>query len=187
MAAENPCDSDLHLEAAAENPCNAAVEQQPITLDSREAPRHEGLHTALEYLDEHTRTVLIIDDNPDDALLIRRFLEARKAYRVFTARHSQDGLAQARQRLPDLIVLDLMMPEMDGFGVLEELKYDQRTRRIPVIVVSAKDITLQDRQRLNGHITAIYQKGKLPPGEFVEQVVEVLKSETKSSIDHFNR
>jgi threonine synthase len=59
---------------------------------------------ALEQLDERTRTVLIIDDNPDDAHLIRRFLEKRKAYRVFHASKSQEGLEQARQSLPDLII-----------------------------------------------------------------------------------
>jgi threonine synthase len=146
-----------------------------VKLDSTKAPVQEGLHAALEYLDERTRTVLIIDDNPDDAQLIRRFLEAKKSYRVFHAMDGWDGLAQARQRLPGLVVLDLTMPEIDGFSVLEELKYDKRTANIPVIVVSAKDITSEDRERLNGYITAIYQKGSLPPREFVEQVVEVME------------
>jgi threonine synthase len=146
-----------------------------VNLDSSKAPMQEGLHAALEYLDERTRTVLIIDDNPDDAHLIRRFLEAKKSYRVFHAKDGWDGLAQARQRLPGLVVLDLTMPEIDGFSVLEELKYDKRTANIPVIVVSAKDITSEDRERLNGYITAIYQKGSLPPREFVEQVVEVME------------
>ncbi len=141
-------------------------------------PTQDGLHAALEYLDEKARTVLIIDDNPDDAHLIRRFLEARKSYRVFHSRSPWDGLTQARQRLPDLIVLDLTMPEMDGFSVLEELKLDRRTANIPVIIVSAKDITDQDRQRLNGYITAIYQKGSLPPREFVNQVVEAVEVKT---------
>ena len=146
-----------------------------IKINSTKAPMQEGLHAALEYLDERTRTVLIIDDNPDDAQLIRRFLEAKKSYRVFHAKDGWDGLAQARQRLPGLVVLDLTMPEIDGFSVLEELKYDKRTANIPVIVVSAKDITSEDRERLNGYITAIYQKGSLPPREFVEQVVEVME------------
>jgi threonine synthase len=146
-----------------------------VNLESSKIPMQEGLHAALEYLDERTKTVLIIDDNPDDAHLIRRFLEAKKSYRVFHAKDGWDGLAQARQRLPGLVVLDLTMPEMDGFSVLEELKYDKRTANIPVIVVSAKDITIADRERLNGYITAIYQKGSLPPREFVEQVVEVME------------
>ena len=136
--------------------------------------RREGLQAALERLDEKTTSVLVIDDNPDDAALIKRILETQKPYRVFEAREGWDGLAQARQRLPDLIILDLMLPQLDGFGVLEELKLDKRTRHIPIIIVSAKDISAEERQRLHGQIEAIYQKGTLPPRAFVDQVVEVL-------------
>jgi threonine synthase len=150
-----------------------------VKLDDHPANLQEGLHAALEGLDERTRSVLVIDDNSDDAYLIRRFLEARKAYRVFHAQESWDGLAQARQRLPDLIILDLMMPDMDGFGILEELKYDKRTQGIPVIVVSAKDMTRQDRQRLDGQIEGLYQKGSLPAREFVDQVVEAIEIKGK--------
>lgn len=139
----------------------------------------EGLQAALERLDEKTTTVLVMDDNPSDALLVRRFLEARKKYRVFHAEDGRDGLAQARQRLPDLIIMDLMMPNLDGFGVLQELKLDKKTQDIPVIVVSAKDLTDSDHARLEGNIEAIYQKGSMPPRIFVDQVVEVL--ENKSS------
>ncbi len=135
----------------------------------------EGLQAALERLDERTLTVLVIDDNPDDAQLIRRILEVRKAYRLFAATDGWDGLTQARQRLPDLIVLDLMLPGLDGFGVLEELKLDKRTRHIPIIIVSAKDISAEERQRLSGQIEAIYQKGAMPPRAFAEQVIEVLE------------
>lgn len=140
------------------------------------APR-EGLQAALENLDEKATTVLLIDDNPDDALLIRRILEARKSYRVFHAKDGWEGLSMARQRLPDLIVSDLTMPGIDGFGLVEELKLDPRTAHIPIVVVSAKDITEEERQRLNGHIQALYQKGSLTPRKFVEQVVQTIEEE----------
>jgi threonine synthase len=147
-----------------------------IQIENGSAPViREGLQAALERLDEKTTTVLIMDDNPSDALLIRRFLEARKKYRVYQAEDGWDGLTQARQRNPDLIIMDLMMSNLDGFEVLEELKSDKRTCDIPVIVVSAKDLTDTDRKRLNGNIEAIYQKGSLPPRTFVDQVVEVLE------------
>jgi threonine synthase len=81
----------------------------------------------------------------------------------------------ARQKLPDLIVSDLTMPGIDGFGLVEELKLDPRTKDIPVVVVSAKDITNEERQRLNGHIEGLYQKGSLPPRRFVDQVVQVIE------------
>ncbi len=150
-----------------------------LSKDQSPAPR-EGLQAALENLDEKTTTVLLIDDNPDDALLIRRLLEGRKAYRVFHAKDGWEGLAMARQKLPDLIVSDLMMPGIDGFGLVEELKLDPRTKDIPIVVVSAKDITWEERTRLNGHIQAVYQKGSLSTRTFVEQVITVIEESNEA-------
>ncbi len=148
-----------------------------LSDDQRSAPR-EGLLSALDQLDEKVTTVLLVDDNPDDALLIRRLLEAKKSYRVFHATDGLDGLRQARERLPDLIISDLTMPEMDGFNLLEQLRQHPRTKNIPVIVVSAKDITADERARLKGYIEALYQKGSLSPRAFVEQVVQVIGEKT---------
>ncbi|HJR80448.1 MAG TPA: pyridoxal-phosphate dependent enzyme [Anaerolineales bacterium] len=148
-----------------------------LSQDQSPAPQ-EGLQAALENLDEKTTSVLLIDDNADDTLLIRRLLEGRKSYRVYQAKDGWEGLAQARQKLPDLIVTDLTMPGIDGFGLVEELKLDPRTKEIPVVVVSAKDITIEERKRLNGHIEAVYQKGSLPPRRFVDEVVQVLEEKS---------
>lgn len=145
-----------------------------LSKDQSPAPR-EGLQAALEHLDERTTTVLLVDDNEDDALLIRRLLEGRKNYRMYHAKDGWEGLSIARQKLPDLIVSDLTMPGIDGFGLVEELKLDPRTQHIPVVVVSAKDITADERKRLNGHIEAVYQKGSLPTRKFVDQVIHVIE------------
>lgn len=153
-----------------------------LSKDQSPAPR-EGLQAALENLDEKTTTVLLIDDNPDDAHLIRRLLEAKKNYRMFHAKDGWEGLALARQKLPDLIVSDLTMPGIDGFGLVEELKLDPRTRDIPVVVVSAKDITTDERNRLNGHIEALYQKGSLPTRKFVDKVINVLEDKEREKED----
>jgi threonine synthase len=150
-----------------------------LSEEDKEASRREGLQAALETLDEKATTVLVVDDNRDAAHLIRRLLEKKKKYRVFEAVDGRDGLEQALERIPDMIILDLMMPELDGFGVLEGLKADPRTEDIPVIVVSAKDISEAEWARLHGQIEGLYQKGSLPPMDFVEQVVEVI--EQKSS------
>lgn len=145
-----------------------------LSKDQSPAPR-EGLQAALENLDEKTTTVLLVDDNADDAHLIRRLLENKKNYRMYHAKDGWEGLSIARQKLPDLIVSDLTMPGIDGFGLVEELKLDPRTKDIPVIVVSAKDITTDERKRLNGHIEALYQKGSLPTRKFVDQVINVIE------------
>src|SRR5512133_3844311 len=145
-----------------------------LSRDQSPAPR-EGLQAALANLDEKARTVLLVDDNADDALLIRRLLEGYKSYRVYHAKDGWEGLTMARQKLPDLIVSDLTMPGIDGFGLVEELKLDPRTKNIPVVVVSAKDITEDERKRLNGHIQAVYQKGSLPTRKFVDQVIHTIE------------
>ncbi len=145
-----------------------------LSKDQSPAPQ-EGLQAALENLDEKVTTVLLVDDNADDALLIRRLLEGKKAYRVHHAKDGWEGLAMARQYLPDLIVSDLTMPGIDGFGFVEELKLDPRTKDIPIVVVSAKDITVEERNRLNGRIEALYQKGSLPTRKFVDKVINVIE------------
>jgi threonine synthase len=145
-----------------------------LSRDQSPAPR-EGLQSALENLDEKVTAVLLIDDNSDDALLIRRLLEGYKAYRVYHAKDGWEGLSLARQQLPDLIITDLTMPGIDGFGLVEELKLDPRTRDIPIVVVSAKDISPAERNRLKGHIEAVYQKGSLPAKKFVDQVIHVIE------------
>ncbi len=147
-----------------------------VHLSESQAPApREGLQAALENLDEKTTTILVIDDNEDDALLIRRLLESRKAYRLFVAKDGWEGMALARQKLPEMIVTDLMLPGIDGFGLVEELRLDPRTRDIPIVVISAKDITGEERKRLNGHIEAVYQKGSLQPKKFVDQVIQVIE------------
>ncbi len=145
-----------------------------LSKDQSPAPQ-EGLQAALENLDEKVTTVLLVDDNADDALLIRRLLEGKKSYRVYHAKDGWEGLAMARQHLPDLIISDLTMPGIDGFGFVEELKLDPRTREIPVVVVSAKDITVEERNRLNGRIEALYQKGSLPTRKFVDKMINVIE------------
>ena len=150
-----------------------------VELSDGQAPApYEGLQAALENLDEKTTNVLLIDDNEDATLLIRRLLESRKNYRISIAKDGWDGLAQARQLLPDLIVSDLMMPGIDGFGLVEELRLDPRTQNIPIVVVSAKDITPEERKRLNGHIEALYQKASLPPRKFVDQLIQVIEDKS---------
>ncbi len=151
--------------------------------DNQEAAPREGLQAALENLDEKTTSVLLIDDNEDDALLIRRLLEAHKSYRLYYAKDGWEGLAQARQKIPDLIVTDLTMPGIDGFGLVEELRLDPRTKDIPIVVVSAKDITPEERKRLNGHIEAVYQKGSISSRKFVDQVIQVIEDKNTDQGD----
>jgi len=136
----------------------------------------DGLGAALKRLDEQVTTIVVIDDNPMDSRLIRRLLQAKKPYRVFEANSAHEGLQIIRDRLPDLVVSDLTMPEMDGFALLEELKKDPLTAKIPVIVVSAKDLTQEDEARLAGQTASIWLKGSFSTQDLVEHVVDTLSS-----------
>lgn len=83
--------------------------------------------------------VLVIDDEPDVRWLIRMSLE-RAGHEVIDAEDGLRGIALAQKQHPEIIVLDLMMPVMDGYGVLAELAKDPRTARVPVVVLSARAI-----------------------------------------------
>ena len=80
-----------------------------------------------------------------------------------------------RRRPPDVIILDLMMPDVDGFGVLEALKREPETRAIPVIVVTAKQLTEDDRKRLNGQVEVLLSKGLFTERELLEDVKVALQ------------
>jgi CheY-like chemotaxis protein len=89
--------------------------------------------------------VLVIDDEPDVLLLCRLNLE-HAGHEVLEALSGELGLTMARQEHPDIVVLDLMMPMMDGYAVLAALQQDERTRDVPVVVLTAK-VRLEDRIR----------------------------------------
>ncbi len=142
---------------------------------------HEGLTAALKQLDEQVTTIVIIDDNPHDSRLIRRLLQSHKNYRVFEATNGPDGLDLVRQRQPDLVVLDLTLPDMDGFSILEALKRDQRTHHIPVMIVSAKSLTPEENDRLRAQSDSIWQKGNFSARDLLDHVLERLGGNHTSS------
>ncbi|MCP4543606.1 MAG: pyridoxal-phosphate dependent enzyme [Chloroflexi bacterium] len=134
----------------------------------------KDLSVALDQLEEQVTTIVVIDDNTNDSRLIRRLLQRYKQYRVYEAHSGSDGIDLARQRRPDLIVLDLTLPEMDGFSILGELKADERTCEIPVMIVSAKTLTSDEWEYLRRHTASVWQKGNFNARELVDYVVGVL-------------
>jgi CheY-like chemotaxis protein len=104
--------------------------------------------------------VLVIDDDPDAVELVAVRLQG-VASSVVRAYGGRDGIAAAREGQPDVIVLDLMMPEVNGFDVVAALSEQPETARIPILVVTAKQITTEDRARLTGSVTTIMEKTRL--------------------------
>jgi len=92
-------------------------------------------------------------------LLIKRILRTQGNYTLFEATNGMQAIEIARKEKPNLLILDLMMPEMDGFSVMDTLKANPDTADIPIIVLTAKELTPDEKQRLNGHIQALMQKG----------------------------
>jgi len=81
--------------------------------------------------------ILIVDDEPDLLTVLRFGLEAA-GFEVLQASDGEQALALARQHMPDLMILDLMLPRMDGYKVCRALKFDERYRRIPIFILSAR-------------------------------------------------
>jgi CheY-like chemotaxis protein len=137
----------------------------------------QRLHTVLEkYRQPIThQTVLVIEDDPSAREMLRRTLE-KDGWRVTEAQNGKVGLAKLDSHSPALILLDLMMPEMDGFEFMDALRRRQDIRRIPVIVITAKDLTEEDRRRLNGGVERIVQKGATSPAEVHELVRSTMHS-----------
>ncbi|MGD8977222.1 MAG: response regulator, partial [Gammaproteobacteria bacterium] len=113
--------------------------------------------------------VLVVDDEPHIRELTRRTLEA-EGLSVREAADGQEALEQVARERPCMIILDLMMPVMDGFEFLLRLRQDPETMDLPVVVVTAKDLTEQDRARLNGHVDQVMQKGGFRREELLDEV-----------------
>ncbi len=118
--------------------------------------------------------VLIVDDEPSALQLLRRILESQPGFQALEASDGARALSVALRDKPELILLDLMMPEVDGFAILDTIKSNPATRNIPVIVVTAKEITADDRERLNGKMVALFNKGMFTADELLENISQAL-------------
>jgi CheY-like chemotaxis protein len=103
-------------------------------------------------------SALVVDDDPETRELLRRLLE-REGYQVAEAENGRVALDRIREARPGVILLDLMMPEMDGFEFVRRFRKHDAWLGIPIVVITAKDLTEEDRRRLNGYVERILQKG----------------------------
>ena len=104
--------------------------------------------------------LLVIDDDEVSRYLVRRLL-ADTPYKITEATGGLEGIRLARETLPSVILLDFVMPGMTAFEVLDELKADARTRHIPVIIHTSKDLAAEERERLKQATSAILSKQSL--------------------------
>jgi signal transduction histidine kinase/CheY-like chemotaxis protein len=119
--------------------------------------------------DSGPHSVLVVEDDANTRDMLRRGME-RDGWTVTEAANGRLGLAALTDPLPALILLDLMMPEVDGFRFMEELRARPGCRGIPVIVITAKDLTEDDRRRLHGEVARILQKGATSTDDLLAEV-----------------
>jgi threonine synthase len=149
------------------------------SLDVSESERagltEEGLLASLDRLDTRVQRIAIIEDDPDARRLLRRVLQARGEYQIFEAGGGREGLDLVRQHQPDLVLLDLMMPDVDGFEVLETIRGDEELSATRIIVITAKSLTANERRRLSGQIELLLQKGSFLDDDLLEDILSTLE------------
>jgi signal transduction histidine kinase/CheY-like chemotaxis protein len=120
------------------------------------------------------RPILIVEDDPATRETMRRAVE-REGWRTIEAENGRIGLERVKEQIPGLILLDLMMPEVDGFQFLDELKKQKEFKTIPVVVVTAKDLTAEEREKLRLSTQVVFQKGAYSRADLIRQVNSLLR------------
>jgi len=151
----------------------ATVLEKPVSRSSlKEALANLGFHDA----QDQAISVLVVDDDPKAVELIAAFLPV-SSYATVRAYGGQEAIVLARRVRPDLILLDLMMPEVSGFDVVHALKSDPATAGIPILVITAIQATALDRQVLTGdtdHAIHIIEKAGFNRADFMAEVRRAL-------------
>jgi signal transduction histidine kinase/DNA-binding LacI/PurR family transcriptional regulator/DNA-binding response OmpR family regulator len=180
---ENPATEDipvLFYQLANDKDCGSLLEMdyltKPVgTAEMVEALMSQGLLDGDEG-EGAEKKILVVDDEPGILEMHARIVEAQSPeYRVLQARNGREALEVIREEQPDLVLLDLMMPELDGFGVLEAMREEETSRNTPVIVLTGQMLTEEDMARLNHSIASVLAKGLFRVEEILEHVTAVLE------------
>lgn len=146
-----------------------------VSPQSMEENTEEGLLAALSQIStDRFPRILIADDNAEVRQLLRRILHTQGKYTLLEAVNGEEAIQIARKERPNLILLDLMMPEKDGFTVLDLLQSSRETASIPVVVITAQELTPAEKSRLQGHIQSLMQKGDFLSDDLLDEVRALL-------------
>jgi len=126
------------------------------------------------------RTVVVIDDDPLDLELVEAVL-APVGWTVLCATGGEEGVELVRRERPSVVLLDLLMPDVNGFEVVERLRADPSVVDVPIVVLTSKEITPADHERLAGRISFLAQKGTFQPAELIDLVGRVASAPTIQS------
>lgn len=120
-----------------------------------------------------SESILVVEDDPGIREMLCRQLK-KESWKVIEAENGKEALYKLKKYTPKLILSDLMMPEMDGFELVHRLRQHEQWRDIPVIILTAKSITHEDRQKLNGEVSQIFEKGSYQRSVLFEEVNRLL-------------
>ena len=148
-----------------------------LQVKEEQAPTpQEGLLSALNNVTPNRFSrVVVVDDTAEARRLIRRILQSQGDFEIFEATNGREAIELVSREIPDLVILDLMMPEVNGFAVLDELRSKPETANIPVIVATAKELTVDEKSRLQGQIQSLMLKGDFLNDEFLEEVRSLIR------------
>jgi len=118
--------------------------------------------------------VLMVEDDPATRALTRKILE-KEGWTVREAENGKAGLQAVAESKPSVILLDLMMPVMNGFDFIREMRKNKDWQDIPVVILTAKDLTVEDRQQLKGNVERVLQKGDYNREQLLSEVRELVK------------
>lgn len=155
---------------------NSINSQIETSISGQYLDQEEGLLAALTNIDlERYPNIVIADDEPNVRRLIKRILLSQGNYTLHEAADGKSAVDLVTNVRPDLVILDLMMPEVDGFSVLDILQSQKETRDIPVIVITAKELTTREKERLKGRIQSLMQKGDFASDGLLDEVRSVIR------------
>ncbi len=117
-----------------------------------------------------SRRILVVEDDEASRALLRSVLE-RAGCEVAEAVNGREGLERVREHRPDLVILDLMMPEMNGFEFIQRVSADRSLAGVPIVVLTAMDLTASERAALNGEVAKVLQKGSTSPRAVLDAVL----------------
>jgi signal transduction histidine kinase/CheY-like chemotaxis protein len=130
-----------------------------------------------------TACVLVVEDDADMRKMSRTRLE-KQGWTVVEAENGRVALERMDESVPDLILLDLMMPEMDGFEFLDHVRAREDWRSIPTIIVTAKDLSDDDRKRLSGYVEGILQKGAYKTEDLLREIHDLVRARIEPQRDN---
>lgn len=153
------------------------IEEMPIYKPSIKAP------TKLKFSENKQKTILLIDDSEAVIVQMMDFLD-ESGYEIITAQNGQEALDKISQNRPDAIILDLMMPDIDGYDVLKTIRNTEATAQIPVLILTAKDLSKDDLNLLiRNNVHQLIQKGDVNRNELLKAIADLYKTGTGEELN----